>query len=297
MRTNLPPLASLLPFEATARLGSITKAGDELGLTQAAISKQIRALEENLGVALFERRNRAVHLNDEGRLLWQQVAHGLETIAEASEALRQQQKPNEIVLRSQLCEGLYWLMPRLSDFYQKHPRLEVRVNVSTKPITQAEEQFDLALQSSKRAAGSAQCVFTGADEIFPICSPNYVRGKTLPLTLEDLEDYRLLHHKPPQQDWTDWDNWLEEIGMEMRVGHRGEVYDSYPMMMQAVLEGHGIAIGWARTSENLLSSGALVRPFDAKLKIPDSLSLYHPAGRAPGKDVTVLLTWLKEALS
>ncbi|MGI9372061.1 MAG: LysR substrate-binding domain-containing protein [Hyphomicrobiales bacterium] len=290
-------MTSLLPFEATARLGSITKAGDELGLTQAAVSKQIRALEENLGIALFERRNRAVHLTDAGRMLWQQVARGLEQIADAADTLRQSQKANEIVLRSQLCEGLYWLMPRLSDFYQKHPHIEVRVSISTKPISEAEERFDLALQSTRRAHGSAQCLFTGADEVFPICSPDYLQGKHVPLALDDLDAHRLLHHKPPQQDWTDWDNWLDEIGTETRVGQRGEVYDSYPMMMQAVLEGHGIAIGWARTSAHLLSTGALVCPFDAALKISDSLSLYHPAGRPPGKDTRVLLTWLKEALS
>jgi len=297
LRRLLPPLSSLLPFEATARLGSITKAGAELGLTQAAISKQIRSLEENLGAQLFERRNRAVYLTEDGREFGRILSDALESVGAFSGYLRQKHEEGEVVLRSQLCEGLYWLMPRLSKFYQMHPNIPVKVSVSTRPITEAEERYDLALQTAGRDYGNARLAFTVSDEVFPVCSPKYLEGVGQPLTMDRLPQCRLLHHKVHPQDWIDWDRWLQGLNSEIRVGYDGVVYDSYPMMIQAALEGHGIALGWRRTVENYLSSGAFVRPFEERLSLPDGLSIYQPAGWQQRKGTSTLLSWLESELS
>jgi len=293
LRKMLPPLSSLLPFEATARLGSITKAGAELGLTQAAVSKQIRSLEDNLGTQLFERRNRAIYLTEEGREFGHIVSGAFESIGAFSQNLRQKHQDSEVVLRAQLCEGLYWLMPRLSKFYQEHPDVEVRVSVSTKPITEAQERFDLALQSTNRDSGNAKLVFSVSDEVFPVCSPKYLGDEKVPLSLDQLSQYRLLHHKVDPQDWIDWDGWLERLGLDIRVGHNGIVYDSYPMMIQAVLEGHGIALGWRRTTEHLLQAGTVIQPFEESLYLPDGLSIYRPSGWQMRDGTAILLDWLK----
>ncbi len=293
LRQLLPPLASLLPFEAAARLGSITKAGEELGLTQAAISKQIRQLEEDLGAPLFERRNRAIYLTDDGRELSRLVSSAFESIGAFSQDLRQKHKEGEVVLRAQLCEGLYWLMPRLSKFYQQHPDIQVRVSVSTKPIPEAEERFDLALQTSGRDTGTAKRLFTVSDEIFPICSPKYIEAARTPLPISELAQHRLLHHRVHPQDWMDWDHWLEALELDLRVGNAGVVYDSYPMMIQAVLEGHGIALGWRRTMELLLREGAVIRPCGEHLYLPDTLSLYRPGSGEMRRETLRLLAWLQ----
>ena len=161
----MPPLASLLPFEAAARLESFTRAAEELHLTQAAVSRQIRALEQDLGAQLFERRNRAVHLTEAGRELARVVSGALEGIAAQAGHLRGVRRKGEVVLFAQLCEGLYWVMPRLSRFHQVHPGVEVRVSSSTRPLTEAAEHFDLALQTSGRASGSAPLAFTASDEV------------------------------------------------------------------------------------------------------------------------------------
>ena len=226
-RKKIPPLSSLLPFEATARLGSLTKAGNELGLTQAAVSKQIRALEENLGCKLFDRRNRAVYLTETGLELHRVLANSLKDIANTSEDIREQFSEGEIVLRSQLCEGLYWLMPRLSGFYQQHPQIPVRVSVSTKPLAEAEERFDLALQTTSRDSNNSRLIFTVSDEVFPVCSPDYLPAEK-PLELSILPNIRLLHHNVDPQDWIEWDHWLKEVGSDVRVGHKGARYDNLP---------------------------------------------------------------------
>ena len=292
-----PPLSCLLPFEAAARLGSITKAGEELGLTQAAVSKQIKALEQNLGTALFERRNRAVHLTLDGRDFARTLSEALGSIGIAAQDLRQRKQQDEVVLRSQLCEGLYWLMPRLSGFYQKHPDIHVRVTVSTKPLTQAEERFDLALQTTGRKQGATRRVFTASDEVFPVCSPRYLEDLGHPPAIGRLHDYRLLHHKVEPQDWIDWNSWLDGAGVDHSVGDSGTTFDSYPMMIQAMLEGHGIALAWRRTIEAYLRAGTVVRPFTEQLSLPDGLSIYQPTGWKSRDGTQELLDWLKQELS
>ncbi|MGI9509097.1 MAG: LysR substrate-binding domain-containing protein [Geminicoccaceae bacterium] len=296
-RKTLPPLVALLPFEATARLGSVTKAAAELGLTQAAVSKQVRLLEDDLGTALFERRNRAVHLTDDGRAFGRIVSDALMSISANATELRQRHRGADIVLRSQLCEGLYWLMPRLAGFYEQHPKIPIRVSVSTEPITEATERFDLALQTTGRDSGTAVAAFTASDDVFPVCSPAYLGGKRVPLSLKRLSTLRLLHHKIHPQDWVSWDDWLTRLGQDIHVQERGAVYDSYPMMMQAVLEGHGVALGWRRTVEHYLNDGTLIRPFTEHLSLPDGLTVYRPAGKRMRKGVSVLLNWLRAEFS
>lgn len=297
LRRLLPPLSSLLPFEATARLGSITRAGAGLNLTQAAISKQIKSLEQDLGTQLFERRNRAVYLTEEGQELGRIVSEALGSIGTFCGNLRQKHKDGEIVLHSQLCEGLYWLMPRLSKFYQEHPGTAVKVSVSTKPITEATERFDLALQTAGRETGDAKLAFAAEDEVFPICSPKYLENLQGRASIDRLPSYRLLHHRVYPQDWIDWDSWLEGINSDVRVGYAGAEYDSYPIMIQAALEGLGIGLGWHRNVESYLAVGSLVRPFEEHLSVPDGLCIYQPAGWHPRSGTRALLKWLKSELS
>ena len=297
LRKSLPPLSSLLPFEAAARLGSFTRAADELGLTQAAISRQIRALEENLGVRLFDREKRAVSLSEPGRDLARVVSGSLEAIATQATHMRGVRKSSEVVLFSQLCEGLYWLMPRLSEFHQSHPGIEVRVMTSTLPLTEATEHFDIALQTSNRASGACRLVFTATDDVFPVCSPGYLGERQAPLPLDDLDQHHLLHHKVHPQDWVEWDDWLKQLGQDQRVGYEGSVFDSYPIMIQAAIEGHGIAIGWRRTTETLLASGALVRPFAESVHLPDGLAVYQHQNGILRPKARKLLEWLQSELN
>ena len=297
MRRTLPPLSCLLPFEAAARLGSITRASAELGLTQAAISKQIKALELDLGTQLFERRNRAVHLTEHGRELSRVVSEAMRSVALTSQDLRQNHERGEVVLRSQLCEGLYWLMPRLSGFYQTHPDIPVRVTVSTKPLAESEERFDLALQTTGRKTGGAELVFTASDEVFPVCSSKYLAAASHPLAIDRLHDHHLLHHTVEPQDWMNWDVWLARLNITLSGKTSGTAFDSYPMMIQAMLEGHGIALAWRRTIDGYLKAGTVVRPFAEHLHLPDGLSVYQPTGWRTRRGTAELLDWLKRELS
>ena len=295
LKNHLPPLTSLVAFEAVARLGSITQAASELSLTQAAVSKQIKSLEQNLCTPLFNRRNRGLFLTDAGAELLQTTSVALGSIAQTSTRLRNPRKPGEVVLFAQLCEGLYWVMPRLSRFYQAHPDVEVKVSVSTRPLTETNEYFDIALQTSVRDCGHCKKLFSVPDSVFPVCSPNY-QEKIHSQNLNEITQLHVLHHKADPRDWIEWNEWLAEFGIDTDISAKGSQYDSYPMMMQAALEGHGMALAWEQTSRDFLRDGALVRPFAEYLILEEGLSVYtHPEFK-PRKETDVFLSWLKSAL-
>lgn len=292
---SLPPLASLLPFEAAARLESFSKAAEELHLTQAAVSRQIRSLEDNLGLKLFYRRNRAVFLTPEGRELAGVVGTALHSISLGAEALRETQGKNRVVLLCQLCEAFYWLMPRLSTFHQQHPAIEIQVATTTRPLTEFNGHFDVALQSSGRSSGMHPLVFTAADEVFPVCSPRYLApGQALEVV--DLNRHTLLHHSATPPHLMEWDSWLRAVGHPLEGNAKGVVFDSYPLMLQAAVEGHGIAMGWQRTAGRLIDNGTLVRPCAESVALPDALSVFRQQGAGDSAEVRALIEWLAEAL-
>ncbi|MFK7939463.1 MAG: LysR substrate-binding domain-containing protein [Roseovarius sp.] len=295
-RKTLPPLSTLLPFEAAARHQSITLAAQELGLTQAAISKQIKALETHLGTAVFERRNRAVHLNQDGARLHRVVQAALTDIAASCTAVQATQGESELVLRSQQCEAIYWLMPRLSGFYEQHPGINLRVSVSTTPLTHATERYHLALQTLRRDHAPAQLVHSAEDQIFPVCSPAYLATDTQ-LSPADISAHRLLHHQTDQQDWMTWADWFAQHTLPARDHHLDQMFDSYPMVMQAALAGHGIALGWHRTCEHLLATGALIRPCGEAAVLTCGLGIYAPDDQPLKRRTQALLDWLQAELA
>lgn len=292
---SLPPLASLLPFEAAARLESFSKAAEELHITQAAISRQIRGLEENLGLKLFSRRNRAVFLTQEGRELGRVVSSALRSISDVAETLRQAPGKHRVVLLCQLCEAFYWLMPRLSSFHQQYPEIEIQVVTSTRPLTEFSEHFDVALQSTGRPSGAHVLVFTATDEVFPVCSPGYLNAQE-PLPVADLLHHTLLHHRATPPHWLQWEGWLQAFGQAANVNSQGAAFDSYPLMLQAAVEGHGIALGWRRTAARLIERGALVRPCAQSIPLPDAISVFRSSYAGDRAEVSALIAWLEGAL-
>ncbi|AZF64292.1 MULTISPECIES: LysR substrate-binding domain-containing protein [unclassified Pseudomonas] len=292
---NLPPLASLLPFEAAARLESFSRAADELHITQAAVSRQIRGLEDNLGVKLFYRRNRAVFLTQEGRELGQVVSQALHSISDGAAGLRASTAQRRVVLLCQLCEAFYWLMPRLSTFHQQYPHIEIQVVTSTRPLTEFKDHFDVALQSTRRPSGAHPLMLTASDEVFPVCSPAYLNAEH-PLPLTELHAHTFLHHSAAPPHLMEWDEWLQAFGQVLAADARGATFDSYPLMLQAAVEGHGIAMGWRRTASRLIESGALVRPCAESVQLPEAISVYRQQGAGPRSEVAALLAWLEMQL-
>ncbi|MEM6462250.1 MAG: LysR substrate-binding domain-containing protein [Pseudomonadota bacterium] len=295
-RRPLPPLSRLKPFEAAARLESFTRAADELGMTQTAVSKQIAQLEQELGTLLFERRNRAVFLTEGGRRLGSVVSSALSEIAAEMAYARGDRQADELVLHCQLCEAFYWLMPRLSRFHERHPGVELRIVSSVKPITEATEHFDVAIQTSGRPSGTARLAFTVPDDVFPVCAPGLV-GETHPIRPERLAAYPLLSHRVVPQDWMEWSDWFQTVGVKFGKSARLIHFDSYPLTLQAAVAGQGIALGWRRTTAGMIEDGKLVRPCMEYVSRPTELSVYRAAARTTHAHSGKVIDWLSDELS
>ncbi|WP_339949215.1 LysR substrate-binding domain-containing protein [uncultured Albimonas sp.] len=297
---SLPVLSRLRPFEAAARHESFTAAAQELGLTQTAVSKQIAALEAELGVALFVRRNRAAFLTEAGRALGGVVGPALAEIAAEAARLRGACEPAGVVLHCQLCEAFYWLMPRLSRFHERHPEVELRVVSALAPLTEAAEPFDVALQTTGRASGAAPLVFAAHDEVFPVAAPSLLAaslpGAAWPLSPEALADLPLLSHRVAPQDWMDWPDWFAAVGRPMPTGARRVAFDSFPLVLQAAAAGQGVALGWARTVAGLIEEGKLVRVTAQGVPRPAEISVFRGARRGPRRQTEALLEWLRAEL-
>ena len=297
LRRKLPPLSSLIPFEAAARLQSFSRAAQELHLTQTAISRQVRSLEENLGVQLFDRKSRGVFLTDAGETFRQTVAVALFDIARQSEKLREHQStPRSVVLSSQLVEAFYLFMPALSGFHQQHPHIELKLHSTLAAIGEERERFDVAVQTLGRASADHVLLFSAPDEVFPICSPSYFRSISKWLSVDNLPRYRLLHYEPGAQDFVVWDQWLQSVGAPFRVGRLGMGFNSFPVMMQAALEGHGIALGWGMTTRQMLEDGRLVRLFDERWAMADALGVYKWHANPLSPAARLLVQWLQQLL-
>ncbi|MCD6009212.1 LysR substrate-binding domain-containing protein [Halomonas sp. IOP_31] len=297
LRQALPPLSSLLPFEAAARHQSFLRAAQELNLTQAAISRRIRAMEEALGKTLFERRHRQVVLTEAGREFAEAVRGGLDEIAGGAERLRHRQPAHEVVLFAELYVAMYWLIPRLGDFNRRHPEISVRINASSQPLVQAMEPFDLAMQCTDRPSGLLAPTLSVRDEVFPVCSPALTEPHAW--TLESLLARPLLHYRETGGDqWMDWRAWFERVGCPRPPPppHSGTVFNSYPVMLQAAMTGQGICLGYGGIGQ-LVRRGELVRPVVESVDMPTGMSVYRARHASDRPAVDKVLKWLTDILT
>ncbi|MGN8159438.1 LysR substrate-binding domain-containing protein [Salinisphaera sp. SWV1] len=295
-RYRLPPLAALRPFELAARHESFKRAADELHLSQAAISRQIRALEADVGTPLFTRHHRRVALTAEGRSLADAVIRGLAEIGKAADVLRARRPEGEVVVLAELYVAMYWLVPLLPAFHAVHPDLTIQVSATTEPVTRAGDRFDLAVQSTDRPAGTLTPLFTAFDDIFPICAPGFAASGSM--TLEELAEQPLFYFREPPDDfWLNWPQWFMQVGVPIEPAAPAQIFDSYPVMVQAVLAGHGIGLGWGRGLGSLLERGDLVTPTRESLHQPAGMAVYSNGVSAPSTAVGHVADWLRQRLN
>src|SRR5262245_46137882 len=193
-RFNLPPLDLIQGFEAAARTLSFTKAAEELFITQSAVSRQIRGLEDHLGVALFERRPRSLLLTERGRILHRAATEFLERLQETIERLRADSGTPHLTVTTTGGFASLWLIPRLRTFTGLHPDVDVRISASYKTVNLERNLVDVAVRYCKAEEAPEGAVRLFGEELFPVCSPALQRENAHPLMgLPDLKHHSLLH--------------------------------------------------------------------------------------------------------
>jgi DNA-binding transcriptional LysR family regulator len=260
-RFNLPPLDLIQGFEAAARTLSFTKAAEELSLTQSAISRQIRALEDNLGVALFERRPRSLALTPEGQILYRAAGEVLERLQDAASRLRASAAVPHLTVSTTGGFASLWLIPRLRTFTVLHPDVDVRISATYKAIDLPRSGVDVAVRYCKPEEAPEGAIRLFNEEVFPVCSPALLVEGRHPLgEISDLVHHSLLHIDHAR-DHLDWDTWLaahDHAGLRPAAAMR---FDTYEQMIQAAVSGQGVAMGIGRLVQGLLAAGRLVAPF------------------------------------
>ena len=270
MAQKLPPLNALRAFEAAARHLSVSKAADELNVTPAAVSHQVKALEDFLGLALFRRLNRALMLTDAGQTILPGLRNGFDHLAQAIGKLAARRDGDALTISTSPSFAAKWLVPRLDKFRTALPHVELRFDATDRVVDLARGEADIAIRYGAGDYSGLRSELLFCDEAFPVCSPRLCRGPP-PLTKpEDLAGHTLLHVAWDVLNETapSWHMWLLAGGVSGVDATRGPRFNQDSMALQAAIEGHGVALVSGALLADDLAAKRLVRPFDLSLPVP-----------------------------
>ncbi|MCB9959048.1 MAG: transcriptional regulator GcvA [Rhodospirillaceae bacterium] len=297
MVRRLPPLNGLRAFEAAARHLSFKTAADELNVTPAAISQQVRALEAHVGRPLFRRLTRALELTEAGRAGLPALGDGFDRLAEAADAMRGPATTNILTVSVAPSFGAKWLVPRLERFHRAHPEVDVRIDASDALATFS-DGIDVALRYGRGAYRGLFTELLMPEAAFPVCSPALLeRGPPL-RTPGDLRAHTLLHvqWKMEQESAPTWRMWLRAAGIDDIDTERGLRFGADSMAVEAAAEGHGVALASGALVLGDLKSGRLVRPFPPSVAEATVFAYYLvcPGENLKLPKVAAFRAWVRE---
>jgi len=291
MSPPLPPLNALRAFEAIARHLSFAKAADELHVTPAALSHQIRALEEQLGLPLFHRRTRAIELTDTGRLIYPGLHAGFESVRGAMAQLDRSRDGNVLVISATPGLVAKWLMPRLWRFLHAHPDIDARVSASLKIADFAAEGVDVAIRLSKENHPELYAERLFNDSVLPVCSPRLVeQGLRSPA---DLPRFPLIHYDIPMSMRAPplWADWFVVAGLQGDAT-RGLKVNVADHALDAAVAGAGVSLSFKLIASDDVHSGRLVTPFGPELPLASGYNFVCPKGHEKRPNVRAFRDWL-----
>jgi LysR family glycine cleavage system transcriptional activator len=292
---RLPSLNGLRAFEAAARHLSFTQAAAELNVTQTAISHQIRRLEEELGLRLFIRKNRALALTATAKDYLPGVRAAFNDLRLATDRLLRKDNDNVLTISTLASLAAKWLLPRLSTFQEAHPGIDVRITTSTSLVDFRSGDVDAAIRYGRGHWPGVRARWLMADELFPVCSPALLKGDKPLRCPQDLARYTLLHSSGGYDD--DWRLWLTAAGLPSDISKQpGLSFDMIFMTVQAAIDGIGVAMGRTSYVQDDVAKGRLVVPFKIALPADAGFYLVSPeAGEEPPK-LRLFRDWLLAAV-
>ncbi|MHC6226732.1 LysR substrate-binding domain-containing protein [Pseudomonas sp. X10] len=289
----LPPLNSLVAFEAAARHLSFTLAAKELNVTQGAISRQIRVLEDYLGKALFARTTREINLTTTGGQYYVTVRESLQQVAHATAGIRHWRGAQQVTVITSTAMASLWLLPKVSVFQRENEEIDLRIIATDQISDFSRLDCDLALYYCSTPPKNVQVTPLFREEIFPVCSPAYLAQHPDLSEPAHLGDCTWLWLEDPQSDWIGWQEWFQRLGHQAPQPRRRININSYSMLIQSALAGQGIALAWSNLVDNHLQTGALVRPMTAQLHTDAQFCLLEPLGRSGNRQsVNRFRQWL-----
>ena len=290
MARQIPPLTALRAFEAAGRHLSFTKAADELHVTQAAISHQVKSLEKYLGLKLFRRLNRTLLLTDAGQLYLPPLTDAFEGITRATHRLRQHLGRARLTVSVLPSFAAGWLVPRLGRFRQRCPDVDLRIDPTNSLTDFRRDDVELGILYGRGNYPGLRTDRLMREEFFPVCSPRLLEG---PAPLRDPAD--LTHHTLLHDDMTvDWRTWLLAAGVEGVDAERGITVTDSSMLLRAAIAGQGVALARSVLAADEIASGRLVRPFDVDVPAEYAYYLAYPEESADQSNVVAFREWILE---
>lgn len=288
-KTFLPPVSDLLAFEAAARHTSMSRAAEELHLTQSAVSRQIRQLEAQLGMALFHRVRQRVVLTDAGRVYAADVRAVLQELSAATQKTMAWSDGAGLLNLAVLPTlGTRWLIPRLGDFAARYPDVTVNMAARSEPFDFSLVPLDAAIHFGAPHWAGAVCEYLMHEQVVPLCSPGYQAQLGIN-QLQDLAHAVLLQQTTRPTQWADW---LEQVGADGVPALRGPRFEQFAMIAQAAVSGLGAALLPRFLVETEIASGALVELFPQALTSTDAYYLVYPESRAQAPLVRAFRDWI-----
>jgi LysR family glycine cleavage system transcriptional activator len=297
MSRKIPPLNAIRAFEAAARHLSFTHAANELNVTQAAISHQVKALEQWLGLPLFRRLSRAVSLTEEGAAYLPAASQALDGLAGATARLMRAGDARSLTVTTLDSFAAQWLMPRLKGFRARHPEIDVRILPSDAPVDFNLHEVDMAVRYGAGKWPGLIATQLMTEEIFPVCSPALLRGPHPLRTPDDLRHHTLLHDDMSfEQGDVDWRTWLRTVGADSAIdSERGPFFGHSYLVVQAAIDAQGVALGRGVLVADALADGRLVRPFEVMgLQMEYAYYIAYPEGAIQRPAIAAFSTWLLE---
>ncbi|MBF0277030.1 MAG: transcriptional regulator GcvA [SAR324 cluster bacterium] len=299
MRIELPPLNGFHVFECAARHLSFTQAAKELYVTQAAVSQQIKQLEQNLGFKLFHRLTRQLALTEEGKRLADEVRSTLIRLSEVINELQKDERNGVLTLSTLPGFAVKWLIPRLNDFNQRFPEIVLHLHTEMRLVNFRTDKVDMAIRYGRGDYGDLNVTFMMKDEIFPVCSPQLLKKSGPILQPEDLLKHVLLFYMEQEQlpvPHRDWVTWFNAVGVAVTEFdfNEGMSFNATHMVLEAAIAGTGIALGRTALVSEDLAAGRLVRLFDHHVRSENAYYIVSPESTAESYKIKAFRDWLLE---
>lgn len=285
---RLPALNALKAFEAAARHESFTKAARELNVTQGAVSHQVKALEAELGLRLFDRERQRLAITEAGRSYLEVVRDAFDRLASGTERLLQRRKGGILTVTTSPNFAAKWLVHRLGRFAEAHPGIDLRLGAAKEHVDFAGEDVDVAIRHGDGRWPGLHVTRLCVEELFPVCAPSLTKGRGALRSPTDLAHHTLLHLEGPQ----DWARWLEAAGVTTIDVSRGPVFSERSMAIDAAIGGQGVALARSALCAWDLLAGRLVRPFLFGLKVPYAYWIVCPKANAELPKIAAFRGWL-----
>ena len=295
MKRTLPPLNSLRAFESAARNLSVSAAAAELSVSPAAISHQIRLLEDFIGLPVLERSGRGIALTDAGRAALAPVQLGFGHFHSAMDAVDALGETGSLNISVAPSFAAKWLLPRLHDFQTRHPQIDVNVSASVQLVDFTRDSVDLAI---RYGGGNYQELHSEkllAESVYPVCSPALLKAGAQLTSPADLASQTLLHDDSPDNDPScpGWDHWLRAAGHGDIDAVRGPRFNQASLVLEAAILGRGVALAKATLAEADIKAGRLVRPFSTEVPVNFAYYFVAPRGKLNLPKVSFFRDWLR----